>query len=56
MFIFKGNSTIRFDYRPNEQTEQVSKTGILMKIMKNLVSIASSFWAKYNRFPTFNSE
>ena len=53
MFLFKGNSTIRFDYKPTEQlklffrTEMLSKTNILMKLKKNLESFASSIWARY---------
>ena len=42
MFLFKGNSTIWFDYRPNKQTKYflitdiLRKTSILMKITKSL--------------------
>ena len=40
MFLFKGNSTIRFDDKPSEQlkyffrTKILSKTSILMKLKK----------------------
>ena len=53
MFLFKGNPTIRFDYKPSEQlksffrTEILSKTSILMKLNKNLENIVSSLWARY---------
>ena len=43
IFLFKGNSTIRFNYTPNKQIKQffrtdiLNKTVTLMQITKNLV-------------------
>ena len=43
-FLIRGNLTIQFKHKkPNKQ----SKTGILMKLTKNLVITEGSLWNRY---------